>query len=145
MSGKLIQPEGMNVEKVEKKNIQKDSSIIVENQFPLFNILLSECNPKDECSLQQTKDISSKIKSLDKQGQEIAYALIRVYSLRYSNLKILDIPYQGKKIDEKNVGNDTLYDISMDFKLLPSILKFMLEKFYYLHMRVPTRSPPPLE
>ena len=113
--------------------------------FPLFDILYKNNNNKDICNLSDTKKIIKQLKELEvkensikkeldfPKSKELCYAIIRLYALKHDDCKILDLPYQSTRSNEKTIGMSTSSDITIDFKNLPSCLKHMIKEFIIIH------------
>lgn len=92
-------------------------------EFPLFERLNREVNPKKDLTKPQKKDLSKKISKLP--DHEIIYALIKQYYIENESSDCLELPYKGSFSD--NGG------ISYDLENLPIKLKHMLNKFIEIH------------
>lgn len=111
----------------------------IQNCFPVYDMLLEQVKsiPNNELSLSVSdiNDLKSKIYSLDKLGKDMIYVIIRIHSIRYSDSKLLDIPYNGEKTGAKNDNSDTLFDIKFNIRNFPAKLNKMLDIFCDLHLR----------
>ncbi len=95
--------------------------------FPLYDILLKDCNDNDLADIQK-KEIIPLINSLDDKGHENIFTIIRIHGVLKNKTKedIFDIPYNGKKIDKQ---------IKFNLSKLPNIVKQMIYKFSQIHKK----------
>lgn len=95
------------------------------SNFPLYDSLIIDIN-SDELKIEEKDDFMKKIKTFDKNGYELIYALIRVFQLENNEDKsTFKLPYGGKY-----VKNDILFDLNE----LPNKLKQLLYKFVKIHV-----------
>lgn len=111
-----------------------------QNFFPVYDMLLEQVKSMPNCEVplnsNNITELKNKIDNLDKVGKDMVYVLIRIHSLRFSNSKLLDVPYYGDRVlSNNNETSDTLYDITFDIKKFPNILSRMLIVFCDLHLR----------
>jgi|688.fasta_scaffold1619728_1 hypothetical protein len=111
-----------------------------QNFFPVYDMLLEQVKSMPNCEVplnsNNITELKNKIDNLDKVGKDMVYVLIRIHSLRFSNSKLLDVPYNGERIlSNNNETSDNLYDITFDIKKFPNILSRMLIVFCDLHLR----------
>lgn len=110
-----------------------------QNFFPVYDMLLEQVKsiPNNESLLTSTdiNEIRNKIYLLDKLGRDMIYVIIRIHSIRYSDSKLLDIPYDGEKTGSKSDNSDTLFDIKFNIRKFPTKLTRMLGIFCDLHLR----------
>jgi len=94
------------------------------SNFPLYdNLLLDICSR--DLNTKEKNDFMLKIKSIDENGSELVYALIRVFQMENSyDTSTFKLPYDGKY--SKN-------DMKFDLNQLPNELKQILYKFVQLH------------
>ena len=94
------------------------------SNFPLYYSLINEKN-RDVLTFAQKEEFINIIKTLDNNGHELIYALIRTYQLENSEDKsTFKLPFGGKYV--KN-------DMKFDLNDLPDILQIMLYKFVVIH------------
>jgi len=99
----------------------------MSSNFPLYDRLYNEITDEEDLTIKQKDEFIKIVKNIDSDGQELLYALIRVYQLENSEDKsTFKIPYGGKYI--KN-------DIKFDFNDFPIKLKHMLYKFVQIHIK----------
>jgi len=99
----------------------------MSSNFPLYDRLYNEIKDDEDLTAKQKEEFVKITKNIDSDGQELIYALIRVYQLENSEDKsTFKIPYGGKYV--KN-------DIKFDFNELPIKLKHMLYKFVQIHIK----------
>lgn len=99
----------------------------MSSNFPLYDRLYNEISDDEDLTAKQKEEFVKITKNIDSDGQELIYALIRVYQLENSDDKsTFKIPYGGKYV--KN-------DIKFDFNDLPVKLKHMLYKFVQIHIK----------
>ena len=114
-------------------------SFEIENFFPIYDLLHNQIkslsNSDEPLSANDVVEIINKIKRLDKVGRDMIYVFIRIHSLRNSNSKLLDIPYQGVKLNEKIDNNDIVIDAKFDLRNFPPFLLRMLDRFSTLHLQ----------
>lgn len=90
------------------------------SNFPIYDNLYKECKNKD-LSVKQKNDFISKISTIDTEGSELIYALIRFYELNHDNLQTYKLPYSGKYLN-----SDMVFDLDeFPFKLKQIIFKFL--------------------
>lgn len=93
--------------------------------FPLYTMLMTNI-PKKDLTIPQKNDFISKIKTLDQEGYEHVYTLIKCYFANHiEDVNNVSIPYSGK------VHSDRI-----DFNLLdlPNELRQLLYKFILTHV-----------
>ena len=96
------------------------------SSFPIYDTLSENISQKD-LTVKQKEEFMEKIKSLDQQGYELVYALIRTFQMENNDDKTtFKLPYKGKIL--KN-------EIKFDLEKLPNKLKQMLYKFVNIHIR----------
>ena len=106
--------------------------------FPLYTDYLMQF--KDESDREPTadeiSDLKKNINSLDKQGQDLVYAWLRIHSLRTSrDAKLMEVPYDGLVLETRICENkDELKTIKFDLKRWPLVLCKMIEKFCKVHL-----------
>jgi len=114
-------------------------SFEIENFFPIYDLLHNQIkslsNYDESLTASEVVEIINKIKRLDKVGRDMIYVFIRIHSLRNSNSKLLDIPYQGVKLNEKIDNNDIVIDAKFDLRNFPPFLLRMLDRFSTLHLQ----------
>ena len=97
------------------------------DDFPLYNTLIKDL-PKKDLSLKQKKDFIHKTESIDTQGGELVYALIRAYQILNQEETLEEkLPFEGQKLP----GNDLEFNISK----IPIQLRQLLYKFLCLHIK----------
>ena len=108
----------------------------VENFFPIYDVIYEQVKSSGEYDKPFSTDeyitLINKLKSvsIDKNGRDMIYVLVRVHSLRNSNSKFLDIPFGGEKLNNKtDENNSTIVDIKFDIRNFPNKLNQML---YYI-------------
>lgn len=96
--------------------------------FPLFNALYKETEgiKNNNVSYEERLVLQDEIKSLDKDGHEYLYALIRNYQLEIDNGDFHELPYDPKV-------NKTGYKFEM--KKMPDRLIIILKHFVDLHRK----------
>lgn len=111
----------------------------IDEFFPVYNMLynqIDETLDKDRpLTENEIKILVDKINQLDKVGIDMIYVFIRLHSLRYSEAKLLEVPYEGEKISTKIENNDFFSDVKFDIRNFPPILCKMLDRFSTLHLR----------
>ena len=96
------------------------------SNFPLYDTLSIDL-PNIDITEKQKEDLLKLIKTIDTDGIERIYVLIRMYQLENSDDKsTFKIPYGGKYV--KN-------DIKFDLNDLPNELKQLLYKFVNIHCK----------
>jgi len=96
------------------------------SKFPLLDSLSNDITEKD-LSYAQKRSFLEKIKKIDTDGQELIYALIKMYQLTYENNIIFNMPYNSKHVE-----ND---GITFNLVDLPNNLKQILYKFIGKHLK----------
>jgi hypothetical protein len=96
--------------------------------FPLFDALYKETEliSPQILNYEERLQLMEQIKSLDKDGHEYLYALIRKYQLEIENGDFNDLPYQPKV-------NKSGYKFEM--KKMPDRLLIILKHFVNLHLK----------
>ena len=94
------------------------------SNLPLYDNLMKETT-NDDLTTKQKDNFMKLIKSVDQNGAELVYALIRMYQLENDDDKsTFKIPYGGKYIKS---------DMTFNLIDLPNQLKQVLFKFLQLH------------
>lgn len=99
--------------------------------FPLYDNLLQDL-PTKELTQKQKDEFIKNISKIDTNGLELIYSLIHFYFIRneeYSS--IVDVPYNGTKVENEN----DKYDVSWDIDNFPVKLKQLLYKFVSMHIK----------
>jgi hypothetical protein len=96
------------------------------SNFPLYDSLYKDTEDKD-ISTAHKKIFIKKIASLDQDGHELVYALIKIYYLKYDDESGIVLPYNGKYVNK--------IDITFEFNTFPNKLKNMLYKFVIVHLK----------
>lgn len=92
--------------------------------FPLYNTIISDVRNRDLTEKQKEK-LVNKIKSLDQEGKDLIYLLIRFYELDSNeSLDSLSLPYGGVIS-----GGELTFDLDK----FPNKLKQVLHKFVNAH------------
>jgi hypothetical protein len=95
------------------------------SKFPLYDSL-SKNNLKTDLTLNQKRLFVKRISSLDNEGHNLIYALIRIYQIENNKEETnISLPYKGEVLD-----TDILFDVDN----LPINLKRILLKFVSVHM-----------
>ena len=94
------------------------------SNFPLFDTLSSQTENKD-LTTGQKDELMKMIKTIDEEGSERIYVLIRMFQLENSEDKsTFKIPYGGKYVKT---------DLKFDLNDLPYQLKQIIYKFVVMH------------
>lgn len=97
--------------------------------FPLYDTLMSiiESESTTESSVDRNK-LVKQIDSLDQDGKNKVYALIRYYKHKYEEESATSniLPYEGQMIE-----NDLVFDLDR----FPSLLRVILWEFCKLHIK----------
>ena len=104
------------------------NKLLIKNmsKFPLYDSLYKEAEDKATSS-PRIKFFLSKINSLDQDGYELVYVLIKIYYLKHNDDSGIVWPYNGKYVNKT--------DISFDFNTFPNKLKNMLYNFLQAHIK----------
>ena len=94
----------------------------------LYNSLFERCTSAVDYSSDQLRDIATKINSFDTQAAEMAFVLIRIYSLRHGQ-EPFQLPYEGKAENKSIDGSSELYDMVFNLERFPSDLTCLLDTF----------------
>lgn len=95
------------------------------SKFPLYDSLSKGISRNDLTSTQK-KLFIKRILKIDKHGNELVYALIRMYQVENNDKNIsFTLPYNGTFIDT---------DIQFDIDKFPLTLKQILFKFLGVHL-----------
>lgn len=111
--------------------------------FPVYDILYEKVNGSSNTdtplSIAEIHDLKKKIEQLDSTGKDMIYVIIKTHGLRFSETKLLDLPFGGQRTmisSENNNGNgEQLFDLKFDIKKFPIILDRILLAFCDLHLR----------
>ena len=96
------------------------------SNFPLYDNLSTDIANTD-LTIKEKDEFMKIVKTIDTDGYELIYALIRIYQLENSEDKsTFKLPYGGKFL--KN-------DIKFDLNELPNTLKQILYKFVLSHKK----------
>lgn len=99
----------------------------MNSQFPLFNSLNNKTKQLKEFTHKEKMDIIKDIKSFDKNGHELIYALIKAYDLNDGILNPISFPYEGKQLKT---------GIKFDFDKFPNKLQNILGTFVEMHKKL---------
>jgi len=98
------------------------------NDFPLYELLYDKS--KDiPLSTQEMIELIENVKTFDKNGMDLLFVIIRIYSLKNMVNKddsVHDIPYGGQKMEN---------DVKFDIRHFPSRLNHMLLEFSKMHLK----------
>jgi hypothetical protein len=94
------------------------------SDFPLFNVLNNNISTKKDLTVAEKNDFIKKIQSLDVDGFELIYALIKYYYIQKENGSLLSMPYNGVIIKDK---------IQFNLLDLPIPLRHIIYKFICMH------------
>jgi hypothetical protein len=96
------------------------------SNFPLYDNLIKEVKNED-LTTKEKETLVKNIKSIDDNGNELLYVLIKVYQFNneYETTTYCTIPYDGKFVKK---------DIKFDLEKLPNKLKQIINKFVIMHM-----------
>jgi len=95
------------------------------SNFPLYTSISTGIPGKDLTATQK-KDFIKKVESMDPDGHELIYALIKTYYIDSEQDSPFTIPYGGKF-----VRNDMTFDLTD----IPSKLRQILYKFVKIHTK----------
>lgn len=104
--------------------------------IPLYDTLLSSIrDQKNPLEPSELKNLVKKIHTLDQDGMEKIYVLIRYHDMistqeNYSSSSIL--PFDGKIYFDESINNDV---IEFDIEIIPPILQRILYNFVQLHLK----------
>jgi hypothetical protein len=111
----------------------------LQNFYPLFEMLQAQitAQPNHDTQLtdEEIRTLITKIASMDKMGSDMIFVWIRIYSLRNSSAKILDVPYGGEKVGVHMKNSDIVCNAKFDMRNFPPILSRMLDRFTTLHLK----------
>jgi hypothetical protein len=97
------------------------------SKFPLYDSLYKDAEETD-LTASQKKSFITKVQTIDSDGYELLYALIRFYQVEVDGVNTkFDIPYSGKYVNKN--------DIEFDLTALPNKLKRILYKFIQVHIK----------
>jgi hypothetical protein len=95
----------------------------MSQQFPLYTTLNNNLANKDLTKTQKD-DFMKKIESMDSEGHDLIYALIKCFYLENTKSDHLSVPYNGEISKDK---------ITFDLQQFPNPLKQLLYKFIILN------------
>jgi len=106
--------------------------------FPLFDILYEKTKDKEKFTAKDTKELADNLQKIhrikdNEMIYNILFIIIRIYSLRYSDDKVFDIPFQGEKLNSN--GDKTIHDIKFDIRNFPSKLQHILLEYTKMEMK----------
>jgi hypothetical protein len=106
--------------------------------FPLFDILYEKVNDKEKFTAKDTKELADNLQKIhrikdNEMIYNILFIIIRIYSLRYSDDKVFDIPFQGEKLNSN--GDKTIHDIKFDIRNFPPKLQHILLEYTKMEMK----------
>ena len=115
------------------------NAFVLTDFFPVYDLLYSQVSSAPNKDIQLTeseiRDLIRGISTMDKAGSDMIYVWIRIHSLRHSNSKLLDIPYNGAKVESRMQEDDIVSDVKFDLRSFPPVLNRMLQRFTDLHAR----------
>lgn len=95
------------------------------SKFPLYDSLSKDISQDDLTKVQKTAFIK-RITKIDENGQDLVYALIRMYQIENNEKNTgFTLPYSGIFVES---------DIHFDLDKFPTRLKQILFKFLYAHL-----------
>ena len=112
----------------------------IENFFPIYDVISDQVKASGDYdkafSTEEYITLINKLGkvSLDKRGKEMIYILTKTHSIRNTNTSVVDIPFGGEKINEKE-DNKNVGDVKFDIRNFPNSLNRILMKFADLHLR----------
>ena len=94
------------------------------SEFPLYESLIFNL-PKKDLTLKEKKDFISKVESLDLQGSEEFYAIIREYQIRTTENKVdSSLPFKGE-----HKANDVVFNLlKFPIQLRQILYRYLMEK-----------------
>lgn len=106
--------------------------------LPIYDQLYNDTQTNNNIDLttKQKDEFMKLLKTLDQNGSELIYALVRFYQLENCEDKSTFIlPYDGKylELDKKAIKHGVKYQFQFDLDCFPFHLKQMLYKFIKLH------------
>ncbi len=97
----------------------------MSSSFPIYNIMIKDTKNSD-LTAKQKNDFISKIATIDKNGYELIYALIKTYEINNEDVpNSFQLPYSGKFVNN---------DIHFDLEKIPLKLRQVLYKFINVHI-----------
>jgi hypothetical protein len=95
------------------------------SKFPLYDSMIKG-TAKTDLTIKNKQEFNTLIDQMDRYGQELVYALIRMYQLENEETEeIGKIPYFGKTVG---------VDVEFDLENFPNKLKHLLFKFLKVHI-----------
>lgn len=94
------------------------------SNFPLFNVLNNNIPLKKDLTVVEKNDFMKKIQTLDIDGFELIYTLIKYYYIQKENGSLLSLPYNGI------INKDNIQFNLLD---LPIPLRHIVYKFICIH------------
>lgn len=115
-----------------------EDTINTNTIFPLFDILYDKVKTKENFSNKEVKELADNLQKIyrikdNEMIYSILFVIIRIYSLRYSDEKVFDIPYSGEKLNSNN--DKTMHDIKFDIRNFPPKLQHILLEYTIMEMR----------
>lgn len=96
------------------------------SNFPLYDNLLKKIS-NDDLATKQKDEFMKIVKTIDVNGSELIYALIRTYQLENNEDKsTFKLPYGGKFVKD---------DMKFDLNELPNELRHILYQFVLIHQK----------
>ena len=120
--------------KKEQQIQQQQQQDAVTFNFPLFDLLTNKT--KDEVlSQEELMDYVQNIRKMDKNGFNLIFVIIRIYSIKFANTtNVNDLPFAGQRIEESKLENKT--DVKFDIRNFPNKLNQMLYYFTKMHLNL---------
>jgi hypothetical protein len=95
------------------------------SKFPLYDSLSKDI-PNIDLTLTQKKMFIKRISKIDKNGNDLVYALVRMYQVENNEVNTdFTLPYNGTFVES---------DINFDLNKFPTNLKQILFKFLGVHI-----------
>ena len=100
--------------------------------FPLYENLIKNI-PKKDLTIQQKEQIIKNINTINDNGKELIFVLIKIYYNKNDSKKNLEIPFNGEK-SISNMDDNISTTIKWNFLDFPIPLRHILYNFIEMHM-----------
>jgi hypothetical protein len=106
---------------------------LTNTTFPLYDHLLDkvtklslQLNKEIDINVDEVRELVEGVKHFNQLDYESLFTIIRIYSLRNTETKIFDVPFNGEKLNSQQ--NDK-YNVKFDIRQFPPTLRKILLEF----------------
>jgi hypothetical protein len=109
------------------------SSATEDSSFPLYYHIVDGLKKADmydkDITFEEIGEITSTVRTMDKNGLDCVFIIVRIHSLRNEDVKVFDVPYKGEKITKSAPESDIKFDI----RVFPPELRRILLEFVRMY------------